>query len=119
MLAEAWGGRDAPRFEFGSPTQQPHEAGLLRLDSTKARVRLGWAPRLSLRDALAMTAHWYREQAAGAGMRRVTLSQIAAYETRLSQSRQTDPTPAGARPSPFQAMVPTPTPSGQERGTCV
>jgi len=39
---------------------QPHEAGLLHLDSTKARHRLGWLPVWSLEESLAATADWYR-----------------------------------------------------------
>ncbi len=39
----------------------PHEAGKLLLDSTKAKTRLGWRPRLSLEEALRWTAEWYRD----------------------------------------------------------
>lgn len=82
MLAEAWG-EDGPRFRADPPPNAPHEAGILRLDSTKARQRLGWQPRLSLREALGLTAAWYRAQAAGADMLRLSLGQIADYAARL------------------------------------
>ncbi|MCE9550568.1 MAG: CDP-glucose 4,6-dehydratase [Betaproteobacteria bacterium] len=39
---------------------QPHEAGLLYLDSSKAYGQLGWIPTWSLDDALNATAAWYR-----------------------------------------------------------
>ena len=39
---------------------QPHEAGLLSLDSTKARRILDWQPVWNLEDALHHTADWYR-----------------------------------------------------------
>lgn len=39
---------------------QPHEAGLLYLDSAKANQRLGWQPTWYLDDALTATAEWYR-----------------------------------------------------------
>jgi CDP-glucose 4,6-dehydratase len=39
---------------------QPHEAGLLKLDSTKARTLLGWLPVWGLDEALKQTAGWYR-----------------------------------------------------------
>jgi CDP-glucose 4,6-dehydratase len=39
---------------------RPHEAGLLYLDSAKARVQLGWQPVWSLDQALTVTADWYR-----------------------------------------------------------
>ena len=37
-----------------------HEANLLMLDITKAKTRLGWKPRLSARECIALTADWYR-----------------------------------------------------------
>lgn len=59
-------GRGAVRHE-GSTADDPHEAGLLAVDSTKARVRLGWRPRLSLEGALGLTAEWYRAYLADSG----------------------------------------------------
>jgi CDP-glucose 4,6-dehydratase len=57
----------------------PHEAILLRLDSAKARERLGWEPRLGLDEALAWTVDWYKACLGREDMRRVTLAQIARY----------------------------------------
>lgn len=37
-----------------------HEAKLLSLDITKASIKLGWKPRLSIRDALKLTVDWYK-----------------------------------------------------------
>ncbi|MEE3063124.1 MAG: CDP-glucose 4,6-dehydratase [Actinomycetota bacterium] len=39
---------------------QPHEAGLLQLDSAKARMQLGWRPVWKLEKAIHRTADWYR-----------------------------------------------------------
>ncbi len=39
---------------------QPHEAGLLQLDSTKARTLLQWLPVWGLDEGLNQTANWYR-----------------------------------------------------------
>lgn len=85
MLAEVWGG-GAPRFRIEPQRNAPHEAGTLRLDSTKARQRLGWQPRLSLREALGLTAAWYRAQAAGADMLRFSRRQITEYTDRPAAS---------------------------------
>lgn len=41
-------------------TPQPHEAGLLQLDSTKARSLLQWLPVWGLEEGLKRTAVWYR-----------------------------------------------------------
>lgn len=40
--------------------RHPHETTMLKLNSGKARARLGWKPRLSLDDGLKLTAEWYR-----------------------------------------------------------
>tara|TARA_R110000868_G_scaffold153644_11_gene379197 strand:+ start:6373 stop:7410 length:1038 start_codon:yes stop_codon:yes gene_type:complete len=38
-----------------------HEAGLLKLDNTKAREALGWSPLMDSQQATAMTIDWYRD----------------------------------------------------------
>ena len=58
----------------------PHEARYLKLDSSRARVRLGWLPLLGLDRALEATVGWYRELREGADMRAVTLGQIEALQ---------------------------------------
>ena len=72
-----WGG-DARWHR--SETPQPHEANFLKVDSSKARARLGWDRRLRLADALAWTTDWYRAQGRGASARDLTLAQIETYE---------------------------------------
>lgn len=44
-----------------SSAETPHEAGLLKLDITKARRELGWTPRLSAQDAVNWTVEWYKK----------------------------------------------------------
>ena len=55
------------------------EAPALRLDSTRARERLGWSPRWDLAAALDATVSWYARYREGADMRAETLRQIAAF----------------------------------------
>lgn len=57
----------------------PHEATTLKLDSTKARLELGWKPRLRLIDALALTTEWYKAFEQGDDMTAKTLQQIDSY----------------------------------------
>jgi len=76
-LARLWG--HAARVEYIPPIDQPHEACLLRLDSTQARMILGWRPRWPLPKALAQTAAWYHAWDQGFDMRAFTLDQIHAY----------------------------------------
>lgn len=47
-------------WEHTGSEDAPHEATYLRLDCSKAWQRLGWAPVLSLKDALDWTVDWYR-----------------------------------------------------------
>ncbi len=76
-LRRAWGGEAGGPLPDTGP--QPHEAGLLRLDSAKARAALGWRPALGLEQALEWIADWHKAVAAGADARAVTLAQIADY----------------------------------------
>ena len=62
----------------------PHEAKYLKLDSTKARTELGWAPKLHLEDALGWLVAWYQAHGSGgADIRGFTLKQIREYEQAL------------------------------------
>lgn len=57
----------------------PHEAGVLRLDSSKAMSELGWAPLLSLDETIEWTAHWYKSFLAFEDVQQLTLDQVDAY----------------------------------------
>jgi CDP-glucose 4,6-dehydratase len=57
------------------------EAPLLRLDSARARERLGWRPRWDLAAGLDATVSWYAAYRDGADMRAETLRQITAFES--------------------------------------
>jgi CDP-glucose 4,6-dehydratase len=57
-----------------------HEAGRLRLDSSRARSHLGWRSRWSLDEGLEAVVDWYRALRAGADMRAVTVGQIQAFD---------------------------------------
>jgi CDP-glucose 4,6-dehydratase len=81
----AWGAENL-RFLFGDEGAAHPEAGILRLDSTKAKVGLGWRPRLSLDEAIGLTVDWYRAHQTGADMRAVTERQIAGYAAASSAS---------------------------------
>ena len=62
------------------PDPGVHEAGYLKLDASKARADLGWAPRLNLETALEWLVTWYRAWDSGAAMQQFTLQQIANYQ---------------------------------------
>jgi CDP-glucose 4,6-dehydratase len=80
--ARHWGS-DA-HIECAPVSEHVHEAGLLRLDSTRTRTVLGWKPRWSLPSALERTIAWQRACSGGADMMAVSFDQIHAYETEMS-----------------------------------
>jgi CDP-glucose 4,6-dehydratase len=57
----------------------PHEATYLRVDASQARMRLGWAPRLRLEDALDWTVTWHRRLNSGEPALALSDEQIARY----------------------------------------
>ena len=59
----------------------PHEATYLKLDSSLARNRLGWRPKLRLSDALDRIVSWNRVADSGGDIRACTLSEIETYES--------------------------------------
>ena len=77
MAAQAWG--PSATIEFQAQPETLHEAGQLRLDSTKAHRELHWAPRWSLATAVAATAEGYRAYAKHESLRDLLLRQIADY----------------------------------------
>ena len=76
-LVQAWGGDASWHVDAGA---HPHEARMLRLDSSNAMEVLGWTPRLDLPRALAWTAKWYKSISAGGSARDLCLQQIKEYE---------------------------------------
>ena len=79
LAAHLWG--DDAKVVRAESTHNPHEAGLLRLDSSRARAELGWRPRWSLQKAVLRAVTWHRSWERGADMRAVSLEQIREYET--------------------------------------
>lgn len=61
---------------------QPHEAGILKLDSAKARNELGWLPKLSLDEAVNLTVSWYKEFKNKSDLYETTIKQIDCYQNK-------------------------------------
>jgi CDP-glucose 4,6-dehydratase len=59
--------------------EHPHEAHYLKVDSSRARAHLGWAPRWDLERALEAIVEWYAALRDGADMRAVSLAQLEAF----------------------------------------
>lgn len=76
-MRNAWGGGAGEALADTGP--RPHEAGLLRLDCSKARGALGWRPALTLEQALGWIVAWHKAVGTGKDARLVTQAQIADY----------------------------------------
>ncbi len=57
LAIEAW---TEGSYEFLKPKDQPHEAGLLKLDISKAVNELGWKPKFNASKAVKFTIEWYK-----------------------------------------------------------
>ena len=64
-----------------TPTKQPHEASLLKLDISKAKSKLGWAPRWSLNTAIDNTIKWHQAFKENENMMEFSIKQIKAYQS--------------------------------------
>jgi CDP-glucose 4,6-dehydratase len=58
----------------------PHEAHYLKLDSSRARARLGWRPAWDLEQGLQAIVDWYVHYRDGHDVRAVTLDQLQAFQ---------------------------------------
>jgi CDP-glucose 4,6-dehydratase len=78
-MIEQWGGGSS---WIQDEQPQPHEATYLRLDCSKARARLGWAPHWNLSRSLSAITDWHRAYLGGADMRLTTLAHLDDFESR-------------------------------------
>jgi CDP-glucose 4,6-dehydratase len=79
-LVGAWGSKASWSQDGG---MHPHEAHVLKLDASKAKVLLNWHPMLPLGQALDWIVEWYRAYQTGADLRHLTKAQIERYEALL------------------------------------
>lgn len=76
-IAHFWG--NSAQVMPAASSQNPHEAELLRLDSTRARTELGWKSHRSLQQTLQSTVDWYQSWLTGSDMQSNTLAQICEF----------------------------------------
>lgn len=78
MAIEHWG---SGTYEKPSLVDQPHEAGLLKLDISKAMSQLQWVPRYTAAEAIEKTISWYKNfHRQPAGIKTFTIDQINLYQ---------------------------------------
>ncbi len=76
-LTKTWGDGASWKLDGGD---HPHEAHYLKLDCSKAKMRLNWQPRWSLDKAIDQICVWHKAHLAGADIRAMCLQQINQYE---------------------------------------
>jgi CDP-glucose 4,6-dehydratase len=81
-LTQAWGEGASWTLDGG---EHPHEAHYLKLDCSKAKMRLDWHPRWHLEDALASIIEWHRAHRDGKDMRELSLRQIGVYNNSVKK----------------------------------
>lgn len=81
LIGRAW--ETPQRWKDCSDAAAPHEAKFLYLDSSKARIALGWKPCWTLEETLAATVAWYRAVHRGEDARSLTEKQIGEYLARV------------------------------------
>jgi CDP-glucose 4,6-dehydratase len=72
-----WG---SGKWNDTSDKNQVHEAGLLKLDITKARKELNWEPKLNSQQAIEWTINWYKQDETN--LFNFTLEQIKQYQSK-------------------------------------
>lgn len=80
-VAQRWGGGAS---WIADDAAHPHEAMTLRLDSSRARARLGWIPRLTAELAIDWTLEWHQSWlTAPSKAGELTCQQIDSYQELL------------------------------------
>lgn len=67
----SWG---SGKWKDESSKNQPHEAGILKLDISKAKTELNWSPKLNAKTAIDWTIKWYQQDYAD--LKKFTFKQI-------------------------------------------
>lgn len=75
-LCRNWGGKASYKIEA---TNNGHESKFLKLDSSKAKSRLGWSNVYSLEEGLGKTVEWYKGYLNGKMARELCEFQIDEY----------------------------------------
>ena len=85
LVIKHWGSGGTYTIDTSS---HPHEAGLLKLDASKARALLGWKPIYDIYEALEKTIDWYKNFYNGMReeeLYRLMVGEIWEYVNRMSE----------------------------------
>lgn len=82
QLTQQWG--DGANWKLDQAAH-PHEAHYLKLDCSKAKIRLDWRPRWALAQALENISVWHKAHQRGDDMRELSSRQIAAFQEQVTE----------------------------------
>ena len=66
-------------------SNNPHEAGLLKLDITKATTELNWKPVLNAQTAVELTINWYKNFYNNTSVTELMESDIKYYQSKINE----------------------------------
>lgn len=76
QMVATWG--EGASWELDK-NNNPHEAGFLKLDCSKAALKLHWQPKWNLQNTLSLIVNWHQDWRAGKNMNELCLQEIANY----------------------------------------
>jgi len=77
-MVTKWG--DGASWELDKNNNNPHEAGYLKLDCSKAAMRLNWYPKWNLEHTLESIINWHQHYIAQKNIQEQCLLEIAKYQ---------------------------------------
>lgn len=75
-MVKYWGGNSSWELDKNN---NPHEAGFLKLDCSKAKGRLNWEPKWDLDTTISLIVNWHQEWLAGKNIQQQCLKEIEAF----------------------------------------
>lgn len=78
QLVTNWG--DKASFKLDTNADKMHEAHLLKLDCSKARMILDWKPQWDASETIKRVCSWYKAHLSGRDIRSFTLDEIKQYQ---------------------------------------
>ena len=76
IVADLWGSKSVWSHDV---QENPHEAGLLALDATRATTDLRWKNKLEFRDAIEWTVRWHQQFISGQPALEITQQQLTEF----------------------------------------
>ncbi len=77
-IKDVWPAMD---YKIAQTFDQPHEAGMLKLDCSRARQHLKWKPLLNCSETIQYTTEWYKEYYTNDNI--ISSDQLKLYESRI------------------------------------